>query len=435
MACVRKRRGKYVVDWRDGAGVRRWKTFDKKTDADAHRDKVGPQARQKLTPTVPATITLEGYGARWLTLIAHSVKPRTHASYTEILRLHILPTFGKIRVCDLDRGRIKALLSEKLATGLEKRSVRNIHAVIRAVLNAALEDGLISANPAQRLGKVMKLAPSKATTQEEIKAMDREQRQRFLDTAAQVAPRYHTLFCVLAGCGLRLGEGLGLQIEDIDFHAGMIRISRALSDDDGSVSTPKAGHGRDVQMSKALAERLRMHLLKGKQEALKDGREVGPWVFITKDGTTLDAANVRRAMRQILNAAQLPAHFSPHSLRHTYASLLLSAGYSLAFVQRQLGHASIQLTADTYGKWLPMDSHGALEWLDARPAETGAEACGSKLVAVGAYAQNPQTGAVKQVVDSRLEKLVPPTRIERATRGLGNRCSIQLSYGGVDVRY
>ena len=45
MACVRKRRGKYVVDWRDGAGVRHWKSFDRKGDADAFRDKVGPEAR------------------------------------------------------------------------------------------------------------------------------------------------------------------------------------------------------------------------------------------------------------------------------------------------------------------------------------------------------------------------------------------------------
>ena len=56
MACVSKRRGKYVVDWRDGAGVRHWRTFDRKGDADTFRDKVGPEARQRLAPTVPATV-------------------------------------------------------------------------------------------------------------------------------------------------------------------------------------------------------------------------------------------------------------------------------------------------------------------------------------------------------------------------------------------
>jgi integrase len=56
----------------------------------------------------------------------------------------------------------------------------------------------------------------------------------------------------------------------------------------------------------------------------------------------------------MLKAAALPTHFSAHSLRHSYASLLLQQGESPAYVQRQLGHASIQLTVDTYGKWLPM---------------------------------------------------------------------------------
>ena len=61
MACVRKRRGKYVVDWRDGAGIRHWKSFDRKGEADAHRDKVAPQARQRLSPIVPGSSTAENY--------------------------------------------------------------------------------------------------------------------------------------------------------------------------------------------------------------------------------------------------------------------------------------------------------------------------------------------------------------------------------------
>jgi hypothetical protein len=141
MACVRKRRGKYVVDWRDGAGVRRWKTFGKKTEADAHRDKVGPEARQRLTPLVPATSAMQEYAVHWKRLIAQSVKPRTLARYDEILTQHILPRFGDLRVQDMDRARIKLLLTEKLEVGLEKRTVRNIQAVLRTMLNSAIEEG------------------------------------------------------------------------------------------------------------------------------------------------------------------------------------------------------------------------------------------------------------------------------------------------------
>src|SRR5882724_11229465 len=71
-----------------------------------------------------------------------------------------------------------------------------------------------------------------------------------------------------------------------------------------------------------------------------------------------------RLALKVLKAAGLPLHFSPHRLRHTFASLLLQQGESPAYVQRQLGHASIQLTVDTYGKWLPMGNKAAVNQLD-----------------------------------------------------------------------
>src|SRR5215210_3789165 len=154
MACVRKRRGKYVVDWRDGTGVRHWKTFDRKGDADSFRDKIGPESRHRLSPTIPVISTLKEYAEHWKKLIGQTIKPRTLARYGEILTLHIMPQFEKVRVRDLDRGRIKLFLAEKLNAGLEKRTVRNIQSVLRALLNAAIEDGLIASNPAAKLGRV-----------------------------------------------------------------------------------------------------------------------------------------------------------------------------------------------------------------------------------------------------------------------------------------
>jgi integrase len=76
---------------------------------------------------------------------------------------------------------------------------------------------------------------------------------------------------------------------------------------------------------------------------------------VTTAGTPLDESKMRKSMRRVLNAA---------GLRHTYASLLLQDGVSPVYVQRQLGHASIQLTVDTYGKWLPMENKGAVDRLD-----------------------------------------------------------------------
>jgi integrase len=73
---------------------------------------------------------------------------------------------------------------------------------------------------------------------------------------------------------------------------------------------------------------------------------------------------VAKGFKRGLKAAGLPLHVTPHGLRHTFASLLLSAQVSPAYVQRQPGHASIKLTVDTYGRWLPSGNKAAIDGLD-----------------------------------------------------------------------
>jgi hypothetical protein len=104
--------------------------------------------------------------------------------------------------------------------------------------------------------------------------------------------------------------------------------------------------------------------------------ELPHWVFLSEAGTRLDESNVRKVMTRVLKNARLPLHFTPHCLRHTYASLMLQQGEPIAYIQRMLGHSSIQLTVDTYGKWLPIGNHGAVDRLDGSISESG-----SKMVA------------------------------------------------------
>jgi hypothetical protein len=98
-------------------------------------------------------------------------------------------------------------------------------------------------------------------------------------------------------------------------------------------------------------------------ESSARARPCPDWVFATSEGTLLDRNNVAKAFRRGLKAAGLP-HHSPHDLRHTFASLLLQDGVSLAHVQRKLGHSDPRLTATLYGKWLPVENPGAVDRLD-----------------------------------------------------------------------
>jgi integrase len=79
----------------------------------------------------------------------------------------------------------------------------------------------------------------------------------------------------------------------------------------------------------------------------------------------------RRVMARVLKAAGLPAHFTPHSLRRLFGSLLIAAGESPAYVQQQMGHASIHMTVDVYGSWLPVRAAGAVDRLAAATSPDG----------------------------------------------------------------
>ena len=205
-------------------------------------------------------------------------------------------------------------------------------------------------------------------------AFTREQVSAFLAPPAVKASerRYYPFFLLLARTGIRMGEAQALQWVDLDFQNREIRVIRALSA--GRIETPKSGHGRTVDMSHQLARALSRLLVERKAETLKEGwAEIPPWVFCNEAGTLVDGSRVRKAFARALEAAGLPPHFTPHCLRHTFASLLLQQGESPAYVQRQLGHASIKLTVDTYGKWLPMGNKAAVDRLD--------DSSGSKVVA------------------------------------------------------
>ncbi len=373
MACIRKRRGKWVVDYRDGAGVRGWATCNTKAEAnDLLAEKI-PESRQRVRPSVDRNITMAAYAERWLGFLAVSAKPRTLIMYRSYLKLHLLPEFGATKVRQLAKGRIKAFLAGKIREGFSRASVELILAVLRGMLNAAIDDGVILANPADRVGRQLRLRRLPGARQDEIKAMTREQLARFLAAAGRVVPRFSTLFLLFARTGMRMGEALALQWQDLDFAKREIRVVRALGAG-GRIDTPKGGRGRTVDMSQELARMLRRLEIERKAETLKRGwPALPPWVFCTSTGTPLSQQASNKAFKRALKAAGLPLHFTPHGLRHTFASLLLQQGESPVYVQRQLGHASIKMTVDLYGRWLPMGNKAAVDRLDA-PS-------GSKMVA------------------------------------------------------
>ncbi len=364
--CTKNGHRQYRVDYVGSDGRRHQKFRPTQEEAEDLLAQETVASRQPTRSDLPPTTTLAAYVERWRSLLTRHLKPRTLASYTETLDLHLLPAFGTTRVRDLERGTIKAFLASKLATH-QRNSVRIMHATLRVVLNAAIDDGLILANPAARLGKQLALIEAKKVRQERIKAFDRAQRDRFLATAYRVEPWYAPMWEVQVLSGLRPGEAYALHEADFDLDAATARIARTLADDGASTGTPKTEAARDIDLSARAGHVLRAHVTERKAEKLaRRWPELPEPFFCSTTGTYPDPRNVRNAFARVVEAAKLP-HVTPHGLRHTFASLCLTAGLDVYYVSRMLGHASITETVDTYGKWLPANRKGILDALDGAP--------------------------------------------------------------------
>src|SRR6266404_3657620 len=197
-----------------------------------------------------------------------------------------------------------------------------------------------------------------------------------MEMARKAKPRYFPIFLTLYQSGVRIGECLGLQWDDLklDPKVREVEVRRSIDDKTGEVGTPKNGKARTVDMSLELLDCLKKLEVQRKKEKLERGwGEVPPWVFCTVNKTPIAAHAVRRAFNRVLKAARLPSYFTVHCLRHTFATLHLEADQGrLLYVSRQLGHSSIAITADVYARWLKPTDKAAADSLatDAWTAST-----------------------------------------------------------------
>lgn len=183
-----------------------------------------------------------------------------------------------------------------------------------------------------------------------VRPLTREQAATFLSAAREHCPEFYALLLCAFRTGMRQGELLGLAWEDVNFDSNTIAVRRAYSH--GAFTTPKSGKSRIVDMSDQLRQALLDHrgaLLQHFRRGLPAvtvpdgarGTETVHLAFPSRDGSPLDGDNLRhRVFYPLLEKADVP-RIRSHDIRHTFASLLLQNGESLAYVKDQMGHASI----------------------------------------------------------------------------------------------
>ena len=191
---------------------------------------------------------------------------------------------------------------------------------------------------------------------EEIRPFNREESEAFLRAARDHEPADYVLFLTALHSGIRPGEIAGLQWPDVDWFNKSIFIQRAIDLQHRKIVPTKSRKPRHVKISDELLDALKQHRALQREYWFKRGIEAPAWVFPNEDGGWQDMNNVRgRAFERCLKTAGL-AYRRLYDLRHSYASQLLKDGAPPAFVQKQLGHADLNVTLKVYAHYLPDDA-------------------------------------------------------------------------------
>ncbi len=348
-------------------GKRKAKLVGDKKAADAVASKIREELKKgELFPVnEPKKIpSFRVYAMEWLESYAKAFcKNSTYGGYAAIVNKHLVPFFQDIQLDQIRRKNIRMLIASKLSENLSRGTVRNILLCLSSILSSAVEDEVIDVNFSIQLGKKVRKPLQKVKRSEDVNFLTREEVKLFLEGIKKYYPEHYPFFICAVRTGMRAGELIGLQPGDIDFNGRFIEVKRSIVR--GKVTTPKNGKPRRIDMSRQLAEVLRMHMLETKKKMLKEGLKEAPeWLFYNENGGFQDINNIRkRYFYKCLEKIGL-RRIRFHDLRHTFASLLISQGESLAYVRDQMGHSSIQVTVDTYGHLVPGSNIQAVDRLD-----------------------------------------------------------------------
>lgn len=366
MASIAKRpNGKWRARYRDEAGNEHARHFDRKTDGQSWLDQqTASLVRGDWADPKAGRETLRAYATRWEGLQVAS--DGTKRNTDNALRVHILPALGDRKIASIRRSDVQAFVKflevkdvrpatdDLPARTLGAGSIRNIYEVLQRVLDAAVEDRVIATSPCRRIA-----LPKDHDDEVGAPAVEEVEKVR-----AALDERWRAVVVVLAGSGLRIGELLGLRVDDVDFLRRTIRVQRQRLQSNAVAPLKSKASRRIVPVGQVVVDALAAHL--AAHPATEDA------LFTDELGEPLTYRRWKRLLSDATKAAEVD--LTSHSFRHFAASALISGGASVKQVQAFLGHASAVITLRTYSHLWPGDEDRTRNVLDAALAPLGARA-------------------------------------------------------------
>ncbi|MDN4518139.1 tyrosine-type recombinase/integrase [Mycolicibacterium austroafricanum] len=327
--------------------------FRTKRDAEAFAStvEVSKLKGEYVSPS-NARITLDQLGPAWLERKRGHLKPSGYVVMETTWRLRVKPRWGHVALGDIRPSAVQQWITD-LGRGSENVKpvgaavVQRTHFVLSSILADAVRDSLIARNPADgvKLPRTSRKRPLYLTHQQ-------------VGALATASGHYEGLVLLLAYTGLRWGEAIGLRVHDLDLLRKRASVTENAVQTGGGihVGTPKSHKQRTVPLPEFLVSYLARQC---------DGKGRDDLLWPGDDGTHLRRPHpVSGWFAKAVTASGIP-RATPHDLRHTAASLAVSAGANVKAVQKMLGHASAAMTLDVYADLFSDDLEAVATALDA----------------------------------------------------------------------
>ncbi|WP_446812168.1 tyrosine-type recombinase/integrase [Methylomonas sp. 2BW1-5-20] len=283
-----------------------------------------------------AALTISSRLNKWLDRKERHLKASTYDTYRRAI-LQLKTGLGDITIADIKKKDMRAWCETKTCSN---KAIANLTSVLRAALQDAVDDELIDSNPLSDFRFRRAEAPKET---EDVDPFTAEEQLAILSA---LNGQHRNLIQFSFWTGLRPSEAIALEWTDIDFIKGVVQIKRA-----------KTFHARKPETTKTRAGLREVKLLQPALAAIDDQKHHtfldGRHVF--KNPNTSKPWTGDRQIRKFWGWALKRAgvrYRNPYQTRHTYASMMLTAGESLPWISRQMGHSSVIMTTKAYARFI-----------------------------------------------------------------------------------
>jgi integrase len=342
MACVAKRRGRWILDFYDQHGERRWVTMPKGTTKDKAKEElraIEDQVNKKMFLPSAKVLLFSEVAREWIEYKKLKLRETTWEVYEGHIRNHF-HDLDRLKINRVTIATVEKFINDRQAQGMNIGTLRKILVSLGQILGYAVRHKYIEHNPLREAERPRGQAQLQEDNKEchDLRILTPVQVNTFL---AQVdEPKYRTLFMLAIFSGARQGELLGLRWSDIDWDNCQLAIQRTFNN--GRLFTPKTQTSkRKIDLGPTVMKELKKWRLASPKNDLD-------LVFPNEAGNHINNKNMlRRHFRPAIQAAACPS-IRFHDLRHTNASLRLENGENIKYIQTQLGHATPTITLNVY---------------------------------------------------------------------------------------